>query len=256
EIHANEIVLLSYYIAAINIEETFHSLYGGEYVPFEGIVLTDTFESTEHKDSFMDELFDENNERLKKQQQQPIFAIIGNPPYSARQTIDSNQNKNENYPILDEAIKNTYVKHSTARNKNTLYDPLVRSFRWSTDRLGSQGVIGFVVNGSFIDTPTGSGIRKYFYEEFNYIYFFNLRGDQRTQGEQSRREGGKIFDSGSRNLIAIMLLIKDGSSNHQIFYNDIGDYLTRNEKLSIIENAKSMSEISWKRYFQMKTMIG
>src|SRR5699024_9311017 len=124
-----------------------------------------------------------------------------------------------------------------------------RSFRWSTDRLGSQGVIGFVVNGSFIDTPTGSGIRKYFYEEFNYIYFFNLRGDQRTQGEQSRREGGKIFDSGSRNLIAIMLLIKDGSSNHQIFYNDIGDYLTRKEKLSIIENAKSMSEISWEEIF-------
>lgn len=245
ELHANEIILLSYYIAAINIEETFHNLTSGDYMPFEGIVLTDTFESTERKDSFVDELFDENNARLKKQQEETIFAIIGNPPYSARQTNENDQNKNESYPILDDAIKNTYVKNTTVTNKNTLYDPLVRAFRWSSDRIRNQGVIGFVTNGSFIDTPTASGIRKCFYEEFNYLYIFNLRGDQRTQGEQSRREGGKIFGSGSRTSIAISILVKDGSTNHEIFYHDIGDYLSREEKLKIIEDFSSIESIDW-----------
>lgn len=245
EIHANEIVLLSYYIAAINIEETFHSIHGGEYVPFEGIVLTDTFESTENKDSFMDELFNENNARLKKQQEEPIFAIIGNPPYSARQTNDNDNNKNLSYPLIDEEIKNTYVKYSKVTNKNTLYDPLIRAFRWSTDRIVEQGIVAFVVNGSFIDSPTANGIRKCFNEDYNHLYIFNLRGDQRTQGEQSKREGGKIFGSGSRNSIAIIIMVKDGSNNHDIYYHDIGEYLSREKKLNILSDLKSINNIDW-----------
>src|SRR5699024_4427199 len=122
EIHANEIVLLSYYIAAINIEETFHSLYGGEYVPFEGIVLTDTFESAEKENSFEDMLFNENNERLKKQQKEPIFAIIGNPPYSAGAISDNDNSANMKYPKLDKMIEKTYAMHTTAKMKKSLYD--------------------------------------------------------------------------------------------------------------------------------------
>ncbi|MDA2770548.1 DEAD/DEAH box helicase family protein [Bacillus cereus group sp. Bc010] len=240
EIHANEIVLLSYYIAAINIEETFHSLYGGEYMPFEGIVLTDTFESTENKNSFIDELFDENNTRLKRQQEEPIFAIIGNPPYSAKQQSANDNNQNEKYPILDKNILDSYVKYSDAVNSNSIYDSYIRAIRWSTDRLKTQGVIAFVTNGSFIDGIAADGLRKSLYAEFNHIYIFNLRGNQRTQGEESRKEGGKIFGSGSRTPVAITLLVKDPSQKEcVIHYKDIGDYLSREEKLKIIEDKKS-----------------
>lgn len=245
EIHANEIVLLSYYIAAINIEETFHSLYGGEYVPFEGIVLTDTFESTENKGSFMDELFDENNARLKRQQEDPIFAIIGNPPYRIGKNNANDSNDNTSYPKLEEKIADTYVKFSNSTAKNTLYDSYIKAIRWSTDRIVGNGVIGFVTNGSFIDSNATSGLRKCLAEDFNHIYIFNLRGDQRTQGEQSRKEGGKIFGSGSRTPIAITLLVKDGSKEKNIFYHDIGDYLSREEKLEKLTNIKSISDINW-----------
>ncbi|WP_369361782.1 DEAD/DEAH box helicase [Priestia megaterium] len=244
ELHANEIVLLSYYIAAINIEETFHNLINEDYVPFQGMVLTDTFESAERKESFIDELFDENNERLKKQQDEPIFAIIGNPPYSARQTNDNDNNQNTSYPIIDEKIKNTYVKHSKVTNKNTLYDSLVRAFRWSTDRVGEQGVIGFVTNGSYIDTPTASGIRKCFYEDFNYLYVINLRGSVRGRsGDDAKREGQNVFNILTG--VAICLLVKDGSDKHELRYYDIGDYLNRKDKLEKIVDLKSISNINW-----------
>src|SRR5699024_5162953 len=247
EIHANEIVLLSYYIAAINIEETFHSLYGGEYVPFEGIVLTDTFESTEKENSFEDILFNDNNERLKKQQKEPIFAIIGNPPYSAKQTSENDNRQNQKYPKLDNLIRNSYAKYSTAQNKNNLYDSYIRALKWSSERIKNKGIIGFVTNSGFLDGITADGLRKCWYEEFNYIYILNLRGDQRTQGELSRKEGGKIFGSGSRTGVAITFLIKDGSDNHEIYYRDVGDYLTRDEKLKILEDSKSISGSKWEK---------
>lgn len=245
EIHANEMVLLSYYIAAINIEETFHGLYGGDYVPFEGIVLTDTFESSEIRNSFISELFNENNERLKKQQENTIFAIIGNPPYSSGQNDANENNQNQIYPMLEKSISETYAKNSSAVAKNTLYDSYIKAFRWASDRIGAKGVIGFVTNGSFIDSRGTDGLRKCWYEEFNYIYIFNLRGDQRTVGEKSRQEGGKIFGSGSRTPIAITLLVKDASNNHKIYYNDIGDYLSREQKLEIIKSKKSILNVDW-----------
>ncbi|MEN1969055.1 type ISP restriction/modification enzyme [Lentibacillus sp. N15] len=247
EIHANEIVLLSYYIAAINIEETFHSLHEGDYVPFEGIVLTDTFESTENNGSFMDELFDENNERLKRQQNDPIFAIIGNPPYSIGQSSVNTGVQNVKYPILDKSIDETYAKYSKAKLKKSLYDQYIKAFKWASNRINDKGVIGFVSNASFIDSQATDGLRKCWHEEFNHIYVFNLRGDQRTQGERSRQEGGKIFDAGSRAPIAITLLIKDGSDSHEINYYDIGEYLKREEKLEIIDQYKSIEDISWKK---------
>ncbi|WP_214802414.1 type ISP restriction/modification enzyme [Exiguobacterium sp. ERU656] len=245
ELHANEIVLLSYYIAAINIEETFHSITEGEYQPFEGIVLTDTFESTEKEDSFEDELFGENNERLEKQRKEPIFVIIGNPPYSIGQSNANDNNQNQAYPRLDESIDATYARHSKSNLKKSLYDSYIKSFRWASDRIGEKGVIAFVSNGSFIDSNSTDGLRKCWYEEFNYVYVFNLRGDQRTVGEVSRKEGGKIFGSGSRASIAITILIKDKSNNHHVYYHDIGDYLTREQKLSTISTFASVNGINW-----------
>lgn len=247
EIHANEIVLLSYYIAAINIEETFHSLCGGEYVPFEGIVLTDTFESTEKENSFEDMLFNENNERLKKQQKEPIFAIIGNPPYSVGQTSVNNDNQNISYSLLEERIEYTYSKHSNARLKKSLNDSYIKAFRWASDRISDKGIVSFISNAGFLDSQSADGLRKCWHEEFNHIYILNLRGDaKRTQGELRRQEGGNVFGEGSRTPNAITILIKDGSKKHQIFYKDIGDYLTRNEKLEILSEYKSISNLEWR----------
>ncbi|MBC9720211.1 MAG: DEAD/DEAH box helicase, partial [Lactobacillus sp.] len=246
ELHANEIVLLSYYIAAINIESTFAEMNQQEYKPFEGIVLTDTFESTEQEDTLDDSFFGTNDERLKRQQEVPITAIIGNPPYSVGQSDANDNNKNIEYINLNQRIEETYSRYSDANLNKGLYDSYIQAIRWSSDRLSGKGVIGFVSNASFIDSQTTDGLRKCLYEEFNYLYIFNLRGDQRTQGETSRKEGGKIFGSGSRTPIAISILVKDGSDKHEIQYFDIGDYLTKEEKLNIVNVKESINNIEWK----------
>lgn len=247
ELHANEIILLSYYIAAINIESTFDEINGDEqgYVPFEGIVLTDTFESTENEHTLDDAYFGNNDERLKRQQEVPITVIVGNPPYSGGQESDNDNAANVSYPKLEKRIAETYAKHTDVKMKKTLYDSYIESFRWASDRLEEKGIIAFVSNSQFIDSIAASGMRASLFEEFNKIYIFNLRGNQRTQGELSRKEGGKIFGSGSRTPIAITILIKDGGDEHKIFYNDIGDYLTREKKLNIIKNTQSIEEIEW-----------
>lgn len=228
ELHANEIVLLSYYIASINIEAVFDEVNGPErgYQPFEGIVLTDTFESTERENSFADELLGENNERLKKQQEQPITAIISNPPYSVGQKNANDDNQNLRYEALEASIQNTYVKNSNSNLSKGAYDSYVKAFRWATDRLDGKGVIGFVTNGSFLDSSSTGGLRASLYKEFNHLYIFNLRGNARTSGEQRRKEKDNVFGQGTRTPIAISILVKDGSDNHEIHYHDIGDYLS------------------------------
>lgn len=248
ELHANEIVLLSYYIASINIEAVFDEVNGPDrsYKPFEGIVLTDTFESTERENTLDDDMFGENDQRLKKQQEVPITAIISNPPYSVGQKNQNDDNQNVHYPKLDRQLAKNYIKNSNVQNSRNVYDDYIRAFRWATDRIGNHGVIGFVTNGSFLDSNSTDGFRSSLYKEFNYLYIFNLRGNQRTQGEQSRKEGGKIFGAGSRAPIAISVLVKDGSNEHKIYYHDIGDYLSREQKLNIINDFSSIEKIEWK----------
>ncbi|MFY1049322.1 type ISP restriction/modification enzyme [Apilactobacillus sp. 1-1-2] len=252
DMHANEIVLLSYYIAAINIESTFEEInneYGNEkenYKQFEGIVLTDTFASTENKDTLDDKIFGENDERLKKEQETPITVIVGNPPYSVGQSSVNDSNENTDYPNLNKKIENTYAKNSKANLKKSLYDSYIKALRWSSDRIKTNGIIGFVSNGSFIDSQSTDGLRKSLYDEFNQLFIFNLRGDARTQGEVRRKESGNVFGSGSRTPIAISILVKDGSNNHEIHYHDIGDYLSRENKLKILRDNDSISLIDWK----------
>lgn len=246
ELHANEIVLLSYYIAAINIEAVFDEINGDEpYAPFEGIVLTDTFESTETEDTLDDSFFGTNDKRLKRQQEKPITAIIGNPPYSIGQNSQNDNNQNISYPKLDKRLAETYVVKSNAGLTKGLYDSYIKAFRWASDRLKNQGVIGFVTNGNYLNTNSADGLRAGLYEEFNHLYIFNLRGDQRTLGEQSRKEGGKIFGSGSRTPVAISILVKDGSDSHELHYHDIGDYLSQKEKLAIISGFGDVSQLDW-----------
>ena len=254
EIHANEIVLLAYYIATINIEETFHDLIGAEdYTAFEGIVLTDTFAMTEKKKAKETEgeqlvqMFAENSARAEKQLKAPITVIIGNPPYSVGQKTANDNNQNTTYEFLDTTIANTYGAKSKANNTRAAYDTYIKAFRWATDRLGDNGVIAFVSNGAYLDSIAFDGFRQCLIEDFNHIYVFNLRGNQRTSGELSRKEGGKIFGSGSRTPVAITILVKRKGVKKDGFvrYHDIGDYLSREQKLSIISEFGDISAIKW-----------
>jgi predicted helicase len=245
EIHANEIVLLAYYIAAINIEAVYHSIAGGEYLPFNGICLTDTFQLHE-KEDLVSNMLEANSGRRKKQKALDIKVIIGNPPYSAGQTSANDNNANIGYPNLDRSIRTSYARSSKATNKNALYDSYIRAIRWASNRIGGSGVIGFVSNAGFLDGNAMDGLRKCLADDFSSIYVFHLRGNQRTSGELSRREGGKIFGSGSRAPIAISILVKNPSASvcGQIFLNEVGDYLTRDEKLAQISRFKSINGIS------------
>ncbi|MFM2025045.1 MAG: hypothetical protein RLZZ56_1058 [Actinomycetota bacterium] len=245
QLHANEIVLLAYYVAAINIEETYHSIVG-KYEPFQGVVLTDTFQMTEGNDS-LDSLgvFPDNNDRVVQQNALDIRVIIGNPPYSVGQKDANDNNQNLKYEDLDMRIATTYVKNSSSVTRTSVYDSYIRAFRWASDRIGDKGVVCFVTNGSWIDSNSADGMRKSLEKEFSAIYVLNLRGNQRTQGEESRREGGKVFGAGSRTPVAITLLVKNPESAERgrIFYHDIGDYLSREQKLEILDKAKSFEGI-------------
>lgn len=249
ELHANEIILLAYYIAAINIEQAYHARMGGEYKPFQGIVLTDTFQMSEGKGTLNEKMFPENNSRVIRQNQKDIRVIIGNPPYSARQGSENDSNKNIKYSQLDNKISNTYASQSNSNYLNSLYDSYIRAIRWASDRIGNKGIVCYISNSSFIDGNAMDGLRKCLTDEFSSIYCFNLRGNQRTQGELSRKEGGKIFGSGSRAGIAITLFIKnpDHKQPCQLFYHDIGDYLTREQKLKIIQEYGAFKSIPWQK---------
>jgi len=246
ELHANEILLLAYYIAAVNIETTYlgvrrESEPDADYRSFPGLILTDTFQSWEDDDRPDLKVFPENNERLERLKTLPITVILGNPPYSSGQDSANDNNANEKYPALDEEIRSTYAERATNVNKVTLYDSYIRAIKWATLRIGDRGVIAYVTNGGFLDSNTADGLRKTLAEEFSEIYVFNLRGNQRTAGEQSRKEGGKVFGGGSRATVAITVLLKNRSKigPATIYYTDIGDYLTREEKLATV--AKTMS---------------
>lgn len=263
ELHANEIVLLAYYIAAVNIENAYHDAtpdpndgFGKEkYFPFEGIVLTDTFQlgETDERSKLFSEMFPRNSERVEAQKKAPLRVIMGNPPYSVGQKSANDNAQNLKYTKLDARIANTYAKATSATNKNSLYDSYIKAFRWSTDRLDPEngGIIAFVSNGAWLYDNSKDGFRKVLENEFSSIWVFNLRGNQRTSGELSRQEGGKIFGSGSRTPISITFLVKKPKQKDKkatIYYHDIGDYLNREEKLAIVSKFKSVanSQMSWK----------
>lgn len=244
EIHGNEILLLAYYIACVNIETTYAELTGHEE-PFPGLILTDTFQSWEPEDRTDTSVFPENNERLEKLKALDIRVVLGNPPYSAGQDSANDDNANEKYPALDEEIRSTYAERSKATLKNKLYDSYVRAIKWATLRIKNHGMVAFVTNGGFLDTNAFDGMRKTLEEEFTSIYVYNLRGNQRTAGEQSRKEGGKVFGGGSRATVAITLLVKNPKKTGRatIRYTDAGDYLTREEKLGQVGAAPSVLEL-------------
>lgn len=252
ELHANEIMLLAYYVAAINIETTYHDLLDDdEYEPFNNLVLTDTFQMSEEDDLVESKVFPRNNARSDRQKALDIRVIVGNPPYSVGQGSQNDDNANLAYATLDNSIADSYARLSTATNKNSLYDSYVRAIRWASNKIldsADGGIIGFVTNGGWLDGNTADGIRKTLASEFHHIYIYNLRGNQRVSGELSRKEGGKIFGQGSRNTVAISLLVKNPDpvpkSGAIIHYMDIGDYLSREDKLELISKA-TLESIEW-----------
>lgn len=252
ELHANEIVLLAYYIASINIENAFHDMArqeAGSYTPFEGICLTDTFQLYEDKDNDVERLkfadvFPNNSERVIAQSKVPMRVIIGNPPYSAGQTSANDNAQNEHYAKLEGRIASTYAAGTKATNKNALYDSYIKVFRYASDRLDDMGgVIGFVTNAGWLDGNAMDGLRKCFEKEFSSIYVYNLRGNARTSGELRRKEKDNVFGQGTRTPIAITILVKNPKSKQEkatIYYREVDDYLTRDKKLAAIVKQKSV----------------
>ena len=248
ELHANEIVLLAYYIAAIHIEEAFHGRRGPDsaYAPFDGIVLTDTFNLYTDRTGFPKAWLPDNSERAERQQDLPIQVIVGNPPWSAGQRSSADNNPNVDYPELEKRVGDTYAARSKATLKNSLYDTYKMAIRWASDRIGDQGVIALVTNGSWIDGNVDSGVRACLAEEFSSIYVLNLRGNARTSGKLRREEGDNVFGQGSRAPVAITILVRNPDAAHSgchIRYRDVGDYLKREEKLAILRKAGSIAGI-------------
>ena len=253
EIFANEFVLLSYYIASINIEQVYHQVRTEQgvdegYVEFPGMTLTDTFQLHEG-DGTITEDFEglaANNERAKTEKDSAITVIVMNPPYSAGQNSANDNNQNLAYPRLDERIAATYAAQSSGTSKTKLYDSYFRALRWASDRIGERGVIAFVSNSSFVDGNSTDGVRLSLQEEFSQIFIYDLKGNARTSGERRRREGGNVFESGSRTGVAITVLVKDPthSGTAEIFYAEAEDYATRQEKLNQINAFRSILGIS------------
>ena len=252
EIHSNEILLLAYYIMTVNIEQAYHARMGGEYVPFDGAVLTDTFQMTEESNTLDDEVFYDNTDRVRIQNALPIRVIVGNPPYSVGQKSANDNNQNDSYPTLDARIAETYVAKATATNKNSLYDSYVRAFRWASDRLGEQGVVCFVSNAGWLRGNAFNGFRRSVVKEFDDVYIFDMKGNMRASDWKS--EGGQVFGAGSQTPVAITLLVKKKADFHagRIHYHDVGIAKTREEKLALARTYALSGDIEWDSIFPDK----
>ena len=240
ELHCNEVMLLPYYIAAMNIEHEFFEATGG-YQPFEGICLVDTFELAEDRQLPLFAL--ENTRRVDEQKKAPMFVIIGNPPYNVGQVNENDNNKNRKYPTMDAQVKETYAKDSTARNKNALADPYVKAIRWASDRIGEEGVVAFITNNGFLDGVAFDGMRKRLAADFDAIYILDLGGNA--------RKGLKVSDAnvfGIRVGVSINLFVKkcDNTNVHaEIFYACVDEFWRKEDKYRYLDSKEHYRNIEW-----------
>lgn len=254
ELHANEVAILPYYVANLNIEATYASI-AGHYAEFPNLCFMDTLDNQAFSQSHqgaqaaLDMGFTEENvERIKRQNSKKISVIIGNPPYNANQLNENDNNKNREYPHIDSRIKQTYIAESTAQ-KTKLYDMYTRFFRWASDRLNENGVLAFVSNSSFIDSRSYDGFRKIIAQEFNVIYVLDLKGNARTSGERRQREAGNVFDDKIRVGIAVYFCVKKKSKpGCKIFYQAVDDYASSEDKLAFIAKER----INERKFLQIK----
>ena len=257
-IYANEIMLLAYYVASVNVESTYQSLMQGHrYVPFDGISLTDTFDQDPQyrtdpeyhgKQSKFGETFREAHTRVQSQKGAHLHVIIGNPPYSGGQKSANEDNRNVSHRELEQRIRDTYKKRAPKGNTRGLDNPYIKAFRWASDRIGASGIIGFVTPSNWVRGHSEAGLRVCLEEEFTDVWCFDLQGNANLQGEAWRKSGDKIFGGGSREPIGITILVKNPKKKDcTIHYKKIDDYLKLDQKFEIIKNSNSIAGINnWK----------
>ncbi|MGH6816898.1 MAG: type ISP restriction/modification enzyme, partial [Hyphomicrobiaceae bacterium] len=242
ELHANEVAILPYYVANLNIEATYAAL-TGEYEEFQNLCFVDTLDNVAalkgagqgHYGDLLGALSDENVKRIKRQNKRKISVVIGNPPYNANQLNENDNNKNREYPVIDKRIKETYIAASTAQ-KTKLYDMYARFFRWASDRVDENGIVAFVSNSSFIHKASFDGFRKAAANEFNEIWVVDLKGDARSSGERRKQEGGNIFGDRIKVGVAISFFVKKrGASGCHIHYEAARDYAKADEKSDFLK---------------------
>src|ERR1017187_7925927 len=249
ELHCNEVMLLPYYVASMNIEHEYLER-TGEYKAFPGICLVDTFELAEPEQSKLSFMSEENTARVKRQKDAAIFVIVGNPPYNAKQVNENDNNKNRKYKEVAAWVRTNYVKPSKASNKNSLSDVYVQAYGWATERLATEGLIAFVSNNGFLDGIAFDGMRKSVAQNFSVIYHLNLKGNARTKGERRRKEGGNIFDDQIRVGVGITLLVKRAENpSAKIWIHTVDDYLKSEAKTSLLGTAESLRSVDWIEHF-------
>ncbi|MDE0400217.1 MAG: N-6 DNA methylase [Candidatus Poribacteria bacterium] len=247
ELHCNEVMLLPYYIASLNIEQEYFQR-TETYLPFEGIALADTFELLEQEQG---ELFTrENTERVKRQKAADMFVVIGNPPYNMGQINENDNNKNRKYETMDALLKETYSQDSKATNKNALSDPYVKAILWASKRIGKEGVVAFVTNNGFLDGIAFDGMRKHLAQDFTKIYHIDLKGNARTSGERRRKEGGNVFDDQIRVGVGISLFIKKTETTSEaaeVWIYSVDDYLKAREKQKFLTDSENYTNVPMKQ---------
>ena len=244
ELHCNEVMLLPYYIASMNIEHEYYDA-TGVYEPFEGICLVDTFDLAE--DRQLPLFAPENTQRVEKQRETPMFVVIGNPPYNVGQVNENDNNKNRKYETMDKQVTETYARDSKARNKNKLSDPYVKAFRWASDRIDDQGIVALVTNSSFLDGMALDGMRKHLSDDFDALYILDLRGNVR---ENPKISGTTHNVFGIQVGVSINLLVKKNrkpDSSAEIYYARVDEYWRKEEKYRYLDNKKQFDNVNWKR---------
>ena len=249
ELHCNEVMLLPYYIASLNIEQEYYQR-TGTYLPFEGIALADTFELFEGQQQHI--MFtQENTERVERQKAADMFVVIGNPPYNAQQVNENDNNKNRKYKAIEDRITETYVADSKATLRNKLHDPYVKAFSWASERIGEEGIVAFVTNNSFLDSIAFDGMRKHLSQDFTKIYHIDLKGNARTSGERRRKEGGNVFDDQIRVGVGISLFIKKADviseTETEVWIYSAEDYLKAREKQQLLTDLGNYTHVPMKK---------
>ena len=240
ELHCNEVLLLPYYVANLNIEQEFWQR-TQKYLPFEGIVFADTFELFEKAQQEM--ITPKNTERVNKQKATDMFVVIGNPPYNAGQQNENDNNKNRKYSAIDKGIKDTYSKDSKAQLHNKLYDPFVRAFSWASERIGDTGIVAFVTNNSFIDAGMFDGMRKHLAKEFNALYLLDLGGNiRRGQPADSNVFGIQVGVS-----VALLVRTAEPVDSPCILYNNETELLSKSQTFDFLKTHKNLGDVTWQK---------